>query len=209
MDYSRFSCRDRIQSTFLENAQHRDVFRQDLGDQFFEPGIPGNRGKMPHQRGADPLSLILVDQGESYLRSSWPNDNVTTTTYDVGSFAFFCDDDQGYMVDEVDVREELHFLFGKIASYRKETAAEGLSAGAADGFFKAFPILVPERADFNAATIAQCLNRRKFDYFRHNQQSLNYSVTRPACDDHNTPPIVPGMVTINLSVALQPCGINA
>jgi hypothetical protein len=46
-----------------------------------------------------------------------------------------------------------------MASYRKEMAAEGLGACAADGFFKADPILMPERADFNAASIAQCLNR--------------------------------------------------
>jgi hypothetical protein len=101
------------------------------------------------------LSLVFVDQGESYLSSSGLNDDVPSTPHDDRSSAFFCDDDQGYMADKVDVREELHFLFGKMASYRKETAAEGLSAGAADGFFKAVAILMPERADFNAATITQ------------------------------------------------------
>jgi hypothetical protein len=186
MDYSRFSRRGRIQTTFPENAQHRDVFRQDLGDQLLQPGIPGNRSKMPHQRGSDSLSLVFVDQGESYLCSSRFNHNVTTTTYDVGSFAFFCDDNQGYMVDEIDVREELHFLFGKIAPYRKEAASEGLHAGAADGLFEAAAILMPERTDFNAATIAQGLNGRKIDCFRHNQRSLNSDVVQQIGDDQVT-----------------------
>ncbi|MBR1267096.1 hypothetical protein JQ629_06190 [Bradyrhizobium sp. AUGA SZCCT0222] len=47
----------------------------------------------------------------------------------------------------------------KRASYGKETAAERLGAGTADSLFKAVPILVPERADFNAPSIAQRLNR--------------------------------------------------
>jgi hypothetical protein len=46
--------------------------------------------------------------------------------------------------------------------------------------FKAVAILVPERADFNAASIAQCLNRRKFACFRHDQQPLNLSDGAPA-----------------------------
>ncbi len=155
MHNAGFSSRGRMQSAFLENFQHRSVLRQDLGDQFLEPGIPGDRGKMSYQRGADPLSLVFVNQGESYLSSSGLNDDVATTPHDDRSSAFFCDDDQGYMADKVDVREELHFPFGKMASCGKETAAEGLSAGAADGFFKAVAILMPERADFNAATITQ------------------------------------------------------
>src|SRR6267154_6104489 len=134
MDYSRFSSRGWIESTFLEDFQHRSVLRQDLGDQFLESGLTSDGGKMPHQRGADSLSLVFVNQGESNLRSSRLNDNVAATANDVRCSAFFCDDDQGDMVDEVDVREELEFLFGKMASYRKETTAERLGAGAADGF---------------------------------------------------------------------------
>jgi hypothetical protein len=154
-----FSSRSRVQSAFLENFHHRSVLRQDFGDQFLEPGIPGDCGKMTHQCGADPLSLVFVDQGESHLSTTRLKDDVASTPHDDRSSAFLSDGDQGYMADKVDVREEFHFLFGKMASYRKETTAEGLSAGAADGLFKAVPILVPERADFNAASIAQCLNR--------------------------------------------------
>jgi hypothetical protein len=36
---------------------------------------------------------------------------------------------------------------------------------------------MPERAGFNATTIAQQFNRRKFDYFRHNRKTLNFSDT--------------------------------
>jgi hypothetical protein len=46
-----------------------------------------------------------------------------------------------------------------MAPHRKETAAERLGAAAANGFFKAVSVLVPERADFNAASIAQCFSR--------------------------------------------------
>lgn len=161
------SSRCRVQSAFLENFQHCSVLRQDFGDEFLEPGIPGDHGKITHQCGADPLPLVFVDQGEGHLSTTGVKDDVAAGTYDVRSSAFLCDDDQGDLADKVDVREELQFLFGKLASYRKETAAEGLGAGAADGLFKAVPILVPERADFNAAPIAQCLNRRKFRCFRH------------------------------------------
>ena len=103
MDYSRISCRGRMQSTFLENLQHCEVFRQHLGNQFFESGITSQRRKIPHQRGADPLSLIFVDQGESYLSSSGVNYNVAATTYDVWFSAFLSNDDQGDVADEVDI----------------------------------------------------------------------------------------------------------
>lgn len=161
------SSRRRVQSAFLENFQHCSVLRQDFGDELLEPGIPGDRGKMTHQGGADTLPLVFVDQGEGHLSTTGRKDDVAAGTYNVWSSAFLCDDDQGDLADKVDVREELQFLFGKMTSYRKETAAEGLGAGTADGLFKPVPILVPERADFNAASIAQCLNRRKSSYFRH------------------------------------------
>src|SRR3981081_2257850 len=137
MHNAGLSSDSRMQSAFLEDFQHRSVLRQDLGDQFLEPGITGDRGKMTHQCGTDSLSLVFVDQGESHLSSSGLNDDVATTPHGDRSSAFRCDDDQGYMADKVDVREELHFLFGKMASYRKETAAEGLSAGAPNGIFEA------------------------------------------------------------------------
>jgi hypothetical protein len=62
-----FSSHGRMQSGFPEDLQHRGVFRQDLRDQFLQAGIPGDRGKMTHHCGTDPLSLVFVDQGESYL----------------------------------------------------------------------------------------------------------------------------------------------
>lgn len=82
-----------MQSAFPEDLQHRDVFRQDLRDQFLQPGIPSDRGKMAHQRGTDPLSLVFIDQCERYLSSSGLNDDVATTAHDDRSSAFLCNDD--------------------------------------------------------------------------------------------------------------------
>jgi hypothetical protein len=103
MHNAGFSSDSRMQSALLENFQHRSVFRQDLGDECLEPGIPGDRGKMTHQHGADPLSLVFVDEGESYLSSCRLHYNVAAGTYDVWSSAFLSDDDQGDMADKVDV----------------------------------------------------------------------------------------------------------
>jgi len=58
--------------------EHRGVFRQELRDQFLQPGSPSDRGKMTHQSGTDPLSLVFVDQGESTLSSSGINDVPST-----------------------------------------------------------------------------------------------------------------------------------
>jgi len=53
------------QSAFSEHFQHGAIVRQDLGDQFLEPGSPRNRGEMMHEGRAETLPLILIDHGEA------------------------------------------------------------------------------------------------------------------------------------------------
>ena len=74
--------RAKRQSAFLEHFQHRHVVRQDLSDQFLEPGSPGNRDEMMHECRTDTLSLVLVDYGESHFGLSRLYDDVTSTARD-------------------------------------------------------------------------------------------------------------------------------
>src|SRR5258706_3090806 len=97
MHSASFPSYSRMQSAFPENVQHRGVLRQTFGDQFLEPGITGDRGKMTHQCRADPLSMVFVDQRESHLSSSGLKDDIASTSHDNRSFTFVCNYDQGNM----------------------------------------------------------------------------------------------------------------
>src|SRR4029077_4009206 len=81
--------------------------------------------------------------------------------------AFFHHRDQGHVIDKVDVREECDFLLAKAASYRKEPAADGAAACAADSFDESAPIVGFDGADFDAASVPQRLNCRIPACFRH------------------------------------------
>ena len=78
----RFALDAKRQTTLLEYFEHRDILRQDLSDQFLEPGSPGNRGEMMHECRTDTLSLVLVDYGESHFGLSRLYDDVTSTARD-------------------------------------------------------------------------------------------------------------------------------
>jgi hypothetical protein len=49
--------------------------------------------------------------------------------------------DQGHVVDEVGMHEEIDFPLGKIALCAEEAAVEGLRAGTADGRHEGVPIV--------------------------------------------------------------------
>src|SRR5215831_18010423 len=117
----------------LEYFQHRHVIRQDLRDQFLEPGSPGNRGEMMHECCAEALPLVLVDHSESDLGLSRLHDDVTCAARDHGAAGFVNDSDQRHVVDEVDVQEKLDFRLRKVSFYRKEATVKGLRAAAGDG----------------------------------------------------------------------------
>src|SRR5260370_15022526 len=121
------------ESTFLKNLQHRTVVRQDFSDQFPEPGAKGDRSEMMHERRADTLRLVLIDNSESYLRLPRLHEDVTPTPRDHGPAAFLHYCIQRYAIHEVDIQEKIELRLRETASYRKETTVKGLHAAAVDG----------------------------------------------------------------------------
>jgi hypothetical protein len=90
----------------LEHFQHRDIFRQDVRNQFLDPGVAGELREMAHQSRADALSLIVINHCESDLGSFRPHDDVTSAADDESSSGVFRNGDQSYVVDEINVEEE-------------------------------------------------------------------------------------------------------
>src|SRR4051812_38268788 len=142
----------------LEHLQHRNVLGQNLRDQLIEPRPTGNRSKMAHQCRADPLSLVLVDDGKSHLGCPRLSDNVTRASDDQGLTVLFHYGHQGNVVDEVNVHEECDFLLREAALGSKEAAEERLGAGASDSGDKAGSVVWPEGTDLDPAPVAQCLD---------------------------------------------------
>src|SRR5215469_18388068 len=68
MNDLRLAFRAQAKPTFLEHFKHCNVVRQNLRDEFLEPGVTGNDGEMPHERSTDTMPLEFVNHGESYLR---------------------------------------------------------------------------------------------------------------------------------------------
>ena len=124
----RFAPDAKRQSAPLEYLEHRDVLRQDLSDQFLEPGFPSNRGEMMHERRTDTLSLILVYYGESHFGLSRLHDDVTGAARDHWRAVFVNYCDQCDVIDEIDAQEIVDFSLCEATFYRKETTVKGLRA---------------------------------------------------------------------------------
>ncbi len=90
----------------------------------------GNGGEMTHERCAETLPLVLVDDSESDLGLSGLHDDVTCAARDHGPAAFVHDCDQCDVIDEIDMQEKLDFRLGKVAFYSKETTVKGVRAAA-------------------------------------------------------------------------------
>jgi hypothetical protein len=128
------------ESTFLEHFQHRDIIREDLSNQFPEPGFTGNRGEMMYEGRAETLPSILIDHGESDFGLSRRCDDVTSAARDHGPAALVHDCDQWDVIDEVDVQEKVDFRLRKVSFYREETTVKGLRAAASDGSDEVGPV---------------------------------------------------------------------
>ena len=61
VDHLGLAFRAHRKSTLLEDFQHRDIVRQDLGDQFLHPGVTRDRGEMMQECPADAVALVFVD----------------------------------------------------------------------------------------------------------------------------------------------------
>ena len=137
-----------------------------------------------HQCCTDSLPLVPVDHGESHLRLSGLQDDVTSAADDRESAIFFHHCDQGDVIDEIHMQEELDFLVRKAAFRGEETTEERLRACAADGCKELGSVFRPQRADFDTASIARQLNRRILRCFRHSLQlyhDSNQATASVAC----------------------------
>ena len=112
--HPRSSCY--VRSAFIKYFQHRGVFRKDLRNQFFEPGVAGKRSEMAHQCSADTLSLVFVDHSECHLGCPGAHDDITAAANDCTAATISHHCHQGDMAGEIDIQKEVNFLFGKIAS---------------------------------------------------------------------------------------------
>src|SRR5262249_40705121 len=121
----RLALHAKRESAALEHFQHRHVIRQDLSDQFLEPGSPGNRGEMTHEGRAETLPLMLIDHRESDLGLSRLHDDVTGAARDHWPAVFVNDCDQRDVIDEVDVQEKLDFRLCEATFDGKETSIKG------------------------------------------------------------------------------------
>src|SRR5262245_18727712 len=151
----------------LEYLQHWDVIRENLGDQFLEPGLAGQRNDVAHQHCADALSLVFIDNRERYLGCPRTHDDVTSATDDCPPAAFSDHDDDCNVVGEIDIHEEVDFLFGKMALQPQETAVKRSGADAVGGCDKISAVAGSEGADFDSASVAQSFDYRIVGRFRH------------------------------------------
>jgi Domain of unknown function (DUF4410) len=74
-----------------------------LCDEFPKARTTGNRSKVVHQRRADTLSLVLVNDSESQLSLPRLDDDVTPAVDDHWPLLFFHHCDQGYVINKVNV----------------------------------------------------------------------------------------------------------
>src|SRR5262245_25777037 len=166
-----FTLRSEGEPAPREHLQHRVVRWQDVGDQLPEPGAASNPGEMAHQGRTDPLSLILIDDGEGYLGLPGLYDDVACTANDHRPAGLLHHGDEGHVIDEVDVQEIGRFLLRQAVFHGEEAAVEGFGAGAADRGQEFGPVILPEGPDIDPTSIAKRLDGRIACCFHHGRPS--------------------------------------
>jgi len=129
------------QSAFLKQLQHRAIFRQDLGNELANAPLFGDVCEMAHQQGADAPSLIIVDDKKRQLRLAWLHEHVAPATNDRWMAAFVNQRNQGNVLGEIDINEEIDLLFGELSSGNKEPAIEGAIAGSSNDGSESMAVL--------------------------------------------------------------------
>ena len=104
----------------------------------------------------DPLSLVRVDDDESHLGRSRPQDHVAPATDDHGPPASSATATNATWLTKSTLRKNA-ISCSEAASHSEEAAVEGLGAGASNGREEVRPVVRCEGADFDAASIAQQL----------------------------------------------------
>ena len=146
------------QSAALEDLEHREVFRQDLRVQLFEPSCAGDTRKMAHQGPPDPLSLVCIHHGKGDLGSPGLREDVAGTTDDAGLLPLlFKRGYQGNVLDEVDVYEIVDLLLREATLQGKEPSVERLGTKVTNSSNEIFSILSPKSANFDGTSVAEQL----------------------------------------------------
>ena len=114
--------------TCLEHLQHRGVLRQHIRTQLLEPGLPGKSREMAHQGRADALPLVSIVYDEGHLGFTGPHHDVAPPADDDRLPILLENGDQGDVIHEVDVDEEVDLPICEPALEREETAVQGLLA---------------------------------------------------------------------------------
>jgi hypothetical protein len=144
------------QSAALEDLEHREVFRQDLRLQLFEPRRAGDPREMAHQGPPDTLSLVRIHHGEGDLGSSGLREDVAGAADNDGLLPFLVERGyQGYVPDEVDVQEIVDLLLREATLERKEPPVERLGTEVTNCSNEILSILSPKGSNFDGASVAQ------------------------------------------------------
>src|SRR5207249_1414224 len=117
---------------FAEDLEHRRVLRQHVGDQLRQAGIARNPREMPHQMPAETLSLISIDNDEGDLCLAGLHDDVASTADNGEASVLVSQRDEGDMIAEIDLHEEIDFPLRETSLHRKKSSLQRLCAGAPD-----------------------------------------------------------------------------
>jgi hypothetical protein len=137
-----------------EHLQHGRVLGQHVRNQLFEARVTRQCSQMPHENRPEPPGLIGIDDDESDLGLTGPDNNIASTADDDGVSVFvdFCD--EGDMIFEIDVQEESHLALRKAFLRDEEASLQRLGAGSSDGGEHPGPVIGTERADFDRTMLA-------------------------------------------------------
>lgn len=146
------------QTASIEHFQHRRIFRQNLGDQPFEPGASRQACQVAQQRCADTLALELINDNEGQLRHPRLAHDIAAATNDLLLGAVFDRGNESNMADEIDIQEKGDLLWVELSFWHEETAGEGLGAEATYRGEHVGSIVRSEGANLDATPVAQPLS---------------------------------------------------
>ena len=147
-------------AALLEHLQHAEIVRQHVGDESRDPGLARKRYKMSQQARADAPVLPGVSDDECDFGLAGRDDDIARTADDHGAAALLNRRHQRDMPLESRYRRNRRFLrLRKASLWTKEAAVERARAEAADRRDEFVPVLRPERADRDRASVTQLLAR--------------------------------------------------
>jgi hypothetical protein len=146
--------RRKRQSASLEHAYHWPVISKHLGDELVQSCAARNRREVAHQEKAKALSLILMGYREGQFGAAGTDNHITAARHD-GALSLIGDGDESHVSDKININEKCDLLLREVALGGEEATRQRTLADTSDRRNQTCTILGPERADFNAATVAQ------------------------------------------------------